>query len=136
MHGLLVSHFFLNIMLTVLLGEKFRLLSAAHASNLLVTLCNALDAILWLLVVMYIARLSAKSDPSTLFPSFPNIDLIATKYPSLWNFQVCLLVLWNGFSYSHLNLSFTNQFSDELHHSSLYFYVFYCSSVFPLLTLS
>ena len=42
-------------MLTVLLGEKVRpLFAAAHTSNFLVTPSNALDATLWLLVVMYI----------------------------------------------------------------------------------
>ena len=58
------SFFFLNVMLTVLLGEKVRLLSPAQAYNLF-TPCNVLDVTLRLLVVMYIARPSAKSDPFT-----------------------------------------------------------------------
>ena len=66
-------------MLTVLVGEKVKPLSAAHASKLLVTPCNTLEASLWFFVVMYIARSSAKSVPSTPFLSYPNILLIATR---------------------------------------------------------
>ena len=54
------------------------LLFCVHA-YLLVTSCNGLDATLWLLVVIYIARSSAKRDPSTPFHSSPNIPLIATR---------------------------------------------------------
>ena len=70
------SFLFLNVMLTVFLGEKVRSLFAAHASNLLVIPYNALDAALWFLLVMHIARSSAKSDLSTPFLSSPNITLI------------------------------------------------------------
>ena len=82
------SFLFLNVMLTVLLGEKVRTHSAAHASNLLVTPCSALDDTLWLLVVMYTVKSSAKTDPSTSFPNSLNIALIATRervtlFPSL-----------------------------------------------------
>ena len=66
-------------MLTILLGEKVRPLSAAHASKLLVTLCNALNATLWLLVVMHIARSSVKSDPTIPFLSSPYIQFIASR---------------------------------------------------------
>ena len=44
--------------------------------------------------------------------------------PLLWNSQVCPFALWNGSSHSHLNSSFTNQFFDKLHYSSLYSIVF------------
>ena len=70
---------FLNVMIIVLLGEKVRPLSAAHASNLLVTPCNGLDVTLRFLVVIYIAKSLAKSDPSTPLPNYPNIPIIATK---------------------------------------------------------
>ena len=73
------SFLFLNFMHIVLPRKKVRPLSAAHASNLLVTPCTTLEATLWLLVVMCIARSPAKSDPSTPFPSSPNISLIALR---------------------------------------------------------
>ena len=60
-------------------GGKCQPLSTVHASSLLVTPCRALVAILWFLVVMYIARSSVKSDPSTPFPNSPNIPLIVTR---------------------------------------------------------
>ena len=62
------SFLFQNVMLTVLLGEKFRSFSVAHASNLLITPCNDINVTLKLLLVMYIARSSAKCDPSAPFP--------------------------------------------------------------------
>ena len=81
------SFLFLHFVLTVLLGKNVKAFSTAHASSLLVTPCRALAATLWFFVVMYIARLSAKSDPSTPFPN--------SKHPSLWNSQVCLFALWD-----------------------------------------
>ena len=76
MYSIVTSFLFINFMLTVLLGKNVRPLSAAHASNLLFSHYNALVATLWFLVVMYFARSSAKSDPST---PFPNIPLIVTR---------------------------------------------------------
>ena len=112
---------FLNVNLTVLLGEKVRLLSANHASNLLVAPCNALNATLWFLVVMCIARSSIKNDPSTPFTSSYNIPLIATRkrHTLQCNSQVCLCVFCKMDP-----PTLTNQFSDELRHSSLYSHVF------------
>ena len=54
-------------------------LSTAYPCNLLVTACSALIVTLWFLIVICIARLSAKSDPSTVFTSCPKVPLIATK---------------------------------------------------------
>ena len=47
--------------------------------NLLVNPCSALVAILWFLVVIYIARWFAKSDSSPSFPSSPRMLLIVTR---------------------------------------------------------
>ena len=62
--------FFLNIMLNVLLGEKFSLLSSVYASNLLVTSCSALDATLWFFVFNIYFQVIYK---------FSQYTLIATK---------------------------------------------------------
>ena len=100
---------FLNIMLTVLLGEKISSFSAAHPSNLLIIPCNALEATLWYLVVMYIARLSAKGDSST---PLPNILLIATRKrvmlsipPCQISRSVCLLCETDPHTFTLIHLS-------------------------------
>ena len=88
------SFLFLNFMLIVLLGEKFRPLSATHAFNFLVTPCYTLEATLWLLVIMYIARSSAKSDPPTQFPCSPNIPFIATRNRVTLSTPPCGILKW------------------------------------------
>ena len=54
-------------------------LFTAHASNMLVTLYCTLVVILWFLIVIYIARLSTMSDPSTPSSSSPRVLLISTR---------------------------------------------------------
>ena len=103
------SFLFLNVMLTV------RHLSAAHSSNLLVTPCNARGATVWLPVVMYIPDYLQKVIHSLHFP----VLLIYHWLPLGRGISKSV-----GSSHSHLNPSFTNQFSDELHHYSLYFHIF------------
>ena len=120
------SFFLLNVMLTVLLGDKVRPLSVAHASNLLVTPCSTLDVTLLLLVGTYIARSSAKSDPFTSFPSSPNIPLIATWKRVILSTTSCGIPksVYLFFQvYPSTRTLITNEFSDEFQHSSQYFQI-------------
>ena len=131
----------LNVLFTVLLGEMVRPLSAARESNLLVNPCYALDATLWLLVVMYIVRSSAKSDPSTPFLISPNMTLIATRkrvtqstLPCGIFKSICLLCEMDPPTLILIHLSISSLIT-----SIIIFYIpmfSRCSSVFSLLTLS
>ena len=81
-------------------GGKCQALFAAHASSLLVTPCRALAATFWFLVVMYIARSSAKSDPiksSYCLLCLLNIVFVyAIKMHIFsWNYQGCLKNYFN-----------------------------------------
>ena len=70
---------FLNIMFVVLLVENVSPLLVDHASNLFSTPCNVLVVTLWFLVIIYIARSSAKYDPFAPFSSSPRMLLISSR---------------------------------------------------------
>ena len=108
-------------------GSSFSKCYTAHPSNLLVTPCSALDATLWLLVVIYIAISSAKSDPSTPFPSDPNILLIATRKRVTLNSTPCgipkSVYLLCEMVPPTLQLSPISSLMNSIDHSSLYSHV-------------
>ena len=107
------SFFILNVMITVLLGKKIKPLSAAHASDLLVTPCNALASC---------CNVYSDHQKRVIHPLHFPVLLIYHWLPLRRGLHWApLLVEFPSLSIcSHFNLSFTNQFSDEL------------SSIFPV----